>query len=362
MEDNRLTPRKRQILYAIVDAHINNGEPVGSKFLSQDVHISCSPATIRNEMADLEDMGYLTQPHTSAGRVPSELAYRFYADSLIRQYSATRSEIDEINEKLRNKLSEMDAILEEVSHLAANFTDYTGFAFKTGSGAIRVRKYETVYISPREFLLVMMFSDDVVKAKTVHVSSPLEPEDLSRFSEALNTFLVNLTSREISMPVIMRLEAVMGPQSGIVHPTIKTIYECMNEMDTADIKIDGVNKLLRYPEYADVDNLRDIISMIEEKNTLVDTITARDEEESDNDLHIFIGRESEDGAMSKTTVIYKNVNIGGKKLSVGVIGPKRMNYTKVIGMINSLASGIDRLFNDGRSLPMLYRLDDNKED
>lgn len=360
MDDNRLTPRKRQILYAIVDAHITNGEPIGSKFLSQDENITCSSATIRNEMADLEDMGYLTQPHTSAGRVPSELAYRFYADSLIRQYSATRSEIDVINEKLKNKLSEMDAVLAEVSRLAANFTDYTGIAFKTGNAAVRTKKFETVYVSPREFMLVMMFSGDSVKAKSVRVGTALEPEDVKRFSEALNTFLVNLSAEEISMPVITRLETVMGPLSEIVHPTVKTIYEAMREIDNADIKIDGVNKLLRYPEYADVDKLRDLIGMMEEKDTLVDTIT-RGTEVTDNDIHIFIGREEEDGAMSKTTVIYKNIDIGGKKVAVGVIGPKRMNYTKVIGMINSLASGIDRLYNDGHGLPTLYRIDGKKD-
>ena len=138
MDESVLSKRKQQILKAIVDAHISHGEPVGSKYLSQDVGISASSATIRNEMAELEEMGYLVQPHTSAGRIPSELGYRYYVDALVRQYSNTKSEIDEINQMLRYKLTEMDEILSEASHLASSFTDYTGIAFKTGGADVRV--------------------------------------------------------------------------------------------------------------------------------------------------------------------------------------------------------------------------------
>lgn len=356
MDDHRLTPRKRQILRAIVDAHINHGEPVGSKYLATDANITCSPATIRNEMADLESMGYLIQPHTSAGRVPSELGYRFYVDSLIRQYGATRSEIDEIQEKLRYKLTEMDAILEEVSRLAASFTDYTGFAFKMGGGNVQVERFDSVYVSSQDFLLVMMFAKDVVKAKTVHVPTPLTPDDLVRFTKAANMYLTHLSSSAIALPVIVKLETLMGECAAMVHPTVKVIYETMNEFDTADIRVEGVNKLLNYPEYSDVGQLRSLLGMIEEKDQLLDVISTKTAE-ADNDIHIYIGTEEASGAMSKTTLIYKNVRIGGREVSVGVIGPKRMNYSKVIGMINSLANGIDRLFNgkeSDRGLPAPY--------
>lgn len=349
MDDHRMTPRKKQILRAIVDAHINNGEPVGSKYLSRDLQISASSATIRNEMADLEEMGYLVQPHTSAGRVPSELGYRYYVDALVHQYSTTRKEIDEINEKLRYKLTEMDAILEEVSRLAASFTDYTGIAFKSGAGKVRVEKFDSVYISPKDFLLVMMFGGDTVKAKTIHISFSLTQEDLRRFTEAANMYLINLTSDEITMPIIVRMEALMGAAGAMVHPAVKIIYETMSELDTADIKVDGVNKLLQYPEYADVGKLRDLLGVIEQKDKLLDVISARSAD-GDGDIHVYIGRENDSDAMSNTTLIFKDVNVGGKKLSVGVIGPKRMNYSKVIGMINSLASGIDRIFNTGGGL------------
>ena len=202
MADPRLTARQIQILKAVVDAHINNGEPVGSKYLSESDDFNCSPATIRNEMASLEQMGYLVQPHTSAGRIPSELAYRLYVDALIGQYSQTKFEIDEINEKLRYKLTEMDKILSEASRLAASFTDYTGIAFKSSAGKARVNRFNGVYLGPRDFILVMSFDGDVVKSKTVHTPFTVSEDIVRRFTEALNIYLVNLTADEMSMPII----------------------------------------------------------------------------------------------------------------------------------------------------------------
>ena len=342
MDDSRLTPRKRQILKAIVDAHINNGEPVGSKFLAQDLSITCSSATIRNEMAELEEMGYLKQPHTSAGRVPSELGYRFYVDSLVRQYNTTKTEIDEINEKLKYKLTEMDEILAEASRLAASFTDYTGIAFKAGLGQVRISKFDSVYISPKDFLLVMLFQGDIVKAKPIHLGFSITEDDLRRFTEALNVYLKNTASDGITMPIIVKLEALMGTAGAMVHPTMKAIYETMNELDTADIKLDGVNKLLQYPEYSDVTKLRDLMGVLEEKEKLLDVISSHTS--MDNEINVYIGNEDDNDAMRDTTLIFRNVNIGGKRVAVGVIGPKRMNYSKVIGMINKLASAIDTSF------------------
>ena len=344
MDDSRLTPRKMQILKAIVDAHINNGEPVGSKYLSQDVRISCSSATIRNEMAELEEMGYLVQPHTSAGRVPSELGYRYYVDALVHQYSTTKSEIDEINEMLRYKLTEMDEILSEASRLAASFTDYTGIAFKSGLGKVRIVQYKSVLLSSRDFLLVMTFEGDIVKTKTIHLSFSITEDVLRRFTEAANIYLVNLTSDGITMPIIVKLEAIMGSAGAMVHPAIKVVYETMSELDTADVKLEGITKLLQYPEYSDVSDFRSLLGVLEEKDKLLDVISSHTT--TADGIHVYIGAENDSDGMKNTTLIFKNVNVGGKQLAVGVIGPKRMNYSHVIDMLNKLAHGIDRMFSE----------------
>ena len=344
MSDPRLTARQIQILKAIVDAHIEGGEPVGSKYLSETETINCSPATIRNEMASLEQMGYLLQPHTSAGRIPSELAYRLYVDALIGQYTQTKNEIDEINDRLQYKLTEMDQILAEASRLAASFTDYTGIAFKSGTGKARIRRFNVVYLGPRDFLLVMSFDGETVKSKTVHLGHSIDEDMVRRLGEALNIYLVNLTVDEMSMPIIVKIEALMGTGNIMVHPAMKAIYEAMNELDSADIKLDGITKLLQYPEYSDVTKLRGLLGVLEEKDKLMDVIAANTG--GDDGIHVYIGTENDSDVMKGTTLIFKNITLGNSQFAVGVIGPKRMNYSKVIDMISRLASGIDRMLSD----------------
>ena len=348
-DNSVLSDRKKLILRAIVEAHIKLGEPVGSKYLMQEAGIPYSSATIRNEMAELEEMGYLVQPHTSAGRVPSQLGYRYYVDALVRQYQNTRSEIDEINEMLRYKLTEMDEILSEVSRLAASFSDYTGIAFKSGLGKVRIVQFKSVLLTERDFLLVMTFEGEIVKTKTIHLSFSLTEDSLRRFTEAANMYLVNLTSDAITMPIIVKLEALMGSSGAMVHPTVKVIYETMSELDTADVKLDGITKLLQYPEYSDVSDFRNLLGVLEEKEKLLDVISSHTTD--DDGIQIYIGTENETDVMKNTTLIFKNINVGGKQLAVGVIGPKRMNYSKVIEMLNSLANGIDRVFGENALPP-----------
>jgi hypothetical protein len=207
----------------------------------------------------------------------------------------------------------MDEILSEASRLAASFTDYTGIAFKAGSGKVRISKFETVYLGPRDFLLVIVFSGDIVKAKPVHLGFSISRDDLTRFTEAANIYLVNMTAESISMPVIVKLEAIMGSAGAMVHPAVKLIYETMNELDTADVKLDGVNKLLQYPEYSDVSKLQRLIGMLEEKDKLLDVISSH--EASDDGINVYIGKENDSDVMANTTLIFKNINVGGKRLS-----------------------------------------------
>ena len=183
-DERVLSERKKQILKAIVDAHIAGGEPIGSKVLMQQ--IACSSATIRNEMAELEEMGYLEQPHTSAGRVPSELGYRFYVDSLVEHYAMTAREIAQINQVLKAKMSELDQILATASSLASNLTNYTGFALKPRASEVTVTKYEAIYIAPGQFVLVMVADDGSVKTRNVKLDLPFDSASVATLATVLN--------------------------------------------------------------------------------------------------------------------------------------------------------------------------------
>ena len=210
MNVNELSERKKLILKAVVEAHIDGGEPVGSKYIVQSNLLSCSSATIRNEMAELEELGYLVQPHTSAGRVPSEAGYRFYVDSLVEQYARTTHEVAQINQLLRVKMDEIDQILDMASRLASTMTNYTGIAIKPKANTVTMLKFEMVSIDLNNFAVVMITSGGAVKTKKVKVDRPVSDASLKKLADLLNDRICGLGAEMITLPIIMGLEDEMG--------------------------------------------------------------------------------------------------------------------------------------------------------
>ena len=336
--EHGLSDRKIKILQAIIEAHIADGEPVGSKYLAQDKQLSCSSATIRNEMAELEALGYLEQPHTTAGRVPSELGYRFYVDSLLERYRMTNHEIEAINRALGEKLHELDEILSSASRLASSLTNYASIAIKPRPATVRVERYESMYVDTRNFVLVMLFYGGAVKTKYIHLDCDLSEEQQTALIRLLNTSLVGLTSEEITISVICALEKQAGVAAPVISPLVRAVYETMSEMDGGDVRVQGVNHLLEYPEYADVGRMKDMLAMFEKKDDLLDLIATGAD---DDGVHIYIGRENTVDVMSNSTLVYRPVKRDGHVVgAIGIIGPCRMNYSKVIETLNQLAEGI----------------------
>ena len=334
-----LSDRKIKILQAIIEAHIADGEPVGSKYLAQDKQLACSSATIRNEMAELEALGYLEQPHTSAGRVPSELGYRFYVDSLLERYRMTGSEIEAINRTLNDKLHELDEILSHASRLASSLTNYTSIAVKPRPATVRVERYEAMYVDKSNFVLVMLFQGGAVKTRYIHLENELSEEQQEALVHLLNHGLVGLTSEEITISVICALEKQAGVAAPVIAPIVRAVYETMSEMDGGDVRVQGVNHLLEYPEYADVGRMRDMLAMFEKKDDLLDLVASGAD---DDGVHIYIGRENTVDVMSNSALVYRQVKRDGRVVgAIGIIGPCRMNYSKVIETLNQLAEGID---------------------
>ena len=340
-EEIVLSDRKKQILKAIIDAHIEYGEPVGSKYLAQDAGLNCSSATIRNEMAELEALGLLEQPHTSAGRVPSQLGYRYYVNALLRRYRMTTDEIEQINETLHQKMSEMDGILAEASRLASRITNYTGISVKPRAVRRRVEKFEGIFRDSRNFVLVMLLDDGSVKTRNIRLAFPFAEEDTERLVEALNELIAGAEVDEIALPRIRELERRMGSVSAVVHPIVSAIYDTLTEDVGGDLQVEGVNRLLQYPEYSDVGELRSMIDLLETKEPLLDVIsTGRDSQ----DVNVYIGSENNVKVMSNSTLVFKTVRRGDRVVgAIGVIGPRRMDYAKVISTIDELVSGIDHL-------------------
>ncbi|MBQ7474365.1 MAG: heat-inducible transcription repressor HrcA [Clostridia bacterium] len=343
-----LSERKKQILKAIIEAHIELGEPVGSKYLTSNKHIACSSATIRNEMAELEAMGYLEQPHTSAGRVPSEAGYRLYVDSLIDRYRLTEREIEELRTSLRKKQSELDGILDTAIRLASSMTDYTALAAKPRKVRVTVSHFEIIRTDDYSMLLVMLIGN-IVKTRRIRSRVAVPSETAAHLETLLNARLTGLSAKEITMPLMMEIEREMGDDDFLVAPVVKGICETISAFDGGELRFDGIDRLLSYPEVYGGDRLREMLTMFERKSDLLDVFSESEMSAgADGGVRIYIGRENLVRTMDNSTLVYKPIKRGDTLVgAIGVIGPTRMNYSRVIAMIDHLSSGVSRLIEEG---------------
>ncbi len=340
-KNGEISERKKIILKAVVEAHIAGGEPVGSRYILQNENLTCSSATIRNEMAELEALGFLEQPHTSAGRVPSELGYRFYVDSLIESYAMTAREISEINQVLKGKMAELDQILLTASKLAGSLTNYTSFAIKPKASSISIKRFDIVFVDKHSMVLVMISSNGSIVTKKLALEAPISELVASDLSNALNDNIANLTADEITLPIIMSLEEAMGDRAYIVGPIMKIIYECMSEFDIGDLRVSGMDRLLQYPEYSDKDQLRELLGALEEKNDILELVS---EPENAEGINVVIGSESSVRVMNNSAIVYKPIVRDGRNLgAIGIIGPRRMDYAKVVATLEGLTGNIETM-------------------
>ena len=343
-----LSERKKQILKAIIEAHIELGEPVGSKYLTSNKHIACSSATIRNEMAELESMGYLEQPHTSAGRVPSEAGYRLYVDSLIDSYRLTEREIEELRTNLRRKQAELDGILDTAIRLASSMTDYTALAAKPRKVRVTVSHFEIIRTDERSMILIMLIGG-IVKTRRIRSRVSVSEEASARLEMLLNGKLTGLTAAEITMPLMMQMEREMGADEYLVEPVVKGICETISAFDGGELRFDGIDRLLSYPEVYGGERLREMLTMFERKQDLLDVFSESEmQTDDDGSVRIYIGRENLVKTMDNSTLVYKPIKRDGILVgAIGVIGPTRMNYSRVIAMIDHLSSGVSNLIEEG---------------
>lgn len=359
-EKSGLTERKKQILKAIVDAHIEGGEPVGSKYILQSQQLTCSSATIRNEMAELEEMGYLEQPHASAGRVPSELGYRFYVDSLLEKYAMTTNEIAQINALLKVKMGELDRILLAASNLASSMTNYTGIAIKPRLSSVSIGQFDTIYLDPSHYILIAVDAAGNVKNKHLHSDTGrFTPAAVEKLARVLNAHMTGLCANEVTLPMMMRVEHEMGADADMVSDVIKVIYDLLGDSDDGEMRVSGIDRLLQYPEYSDVSQLQALLGTLEKKEDILNLVSQNENE----DISVVIGSESQVKVMNNSALVFKPIVKDGKTLgAIGVIGPRRMDYAKVMATLEELSGNISSLIhaNNGNNLLNGGDTDDGK--
>lgn len=339
-----LNERKLKILRSIVDEYIDHGEPVGSKHLMEYGNFSLSSATLRNEMSDLEEMGYLDKPHASAGRIPSGNAYRLYVDELMREYTASREQLDVLAELTRFKSNEMDSIVARARKVISHMTNYASLTIEQGKDECVVERFDTLLIDRTSMLLVMILPDGTVNTKHVSTGLPITTADTAIIKNALNMSLAGKPLGNVSFPQIMKLEEQFGDLRSLVSPLLRVAYDAACGTGRS-VEVDGITNLLSYPEFRDVERVKDILGLLETDGAgLRELLPAASETSaSDSRLKVYIG-DGEDGkGLTDASIVFCSMPVGRKNTIFGILGPRRMNYKKATVALTRLAQTMQSL-------------------
>ena len=341
----QLDDRKTKILYAIIKTYLETGEPVGSRTISKYADLNLSSATIRNEMSDLEEMGYIVQPHTSAGRIPSDKGYRFYVDQMM-EYK--EREVTEMKELMIQKQDKMEQILKQVVKVLANNTNYATMITAPQYHRTKLKFIQLSVISESQMLAVVVTEGNVVKNKMLHMEHRLDNETVLKLNILLNTSLNGLTMEQINLGTIAKLKEQAGIHSEVVNSVLDAVAEAIR-MDDEDLEIytSGATNIFKYPELSDNERARELISAYEEKKQLVNLVAETMNSEENTGIQVYIGNESPMQNMKDCSVVTAAYELGdGMKGTIGIIGPKRMDYDRVVSALKTLTTQLDSIFEN----------------
>ena len=341
-----MTERRKRILRAVVEHYIETAEPVGSKIIADLAQLDCSSATIRNEMATLEKMGYLEQPHTSAGRIPSPAGYRFYVNELMEKHKLSMQETERINEAMHLKMRELDRVIDQAGKLVSQFTNYPAFALTAGRDRIYISRYDLLMVDPNSFIVVAMTNTNVVKNKLVHLPSNITEPQLQLLNALLNTSFTGKTLQEITPDLMQVAEKAAGSSYGLISLVVSFAMEVLDDLEHSSIHTAGASQLLNHPEYQDVDKAHKLLTYLSDDPNLAHLTAPMMNEGKDEGPKVFIGPENVSEALQNTSVVVASYDIGdGMKGVIGVVGPTRMDYAKVTAKLSYLADNLGKLFN-----------------
>ena len=339
----QLDDRKTKILYAIIKTYLETGEPVGSRTISKYADLNLSSATIRNEMSDLEEMGYIVQPHTSAGRIPSDKGYRFYVDQMM-EYK--EREVTEMKELMIQKQDKMEQILKQVVKVLANNTNYATMITAPQYHRTKLKFIQLSVISESQMLAVVVTEGNVVKNKMLHMEHRLDNETVLKLNILLNTSLNGLTMEQINLGTIAKLKEQAGIHSEVVNSVLDAVAEAIR-MDDEDLEIytSGAKNFFKYPELADHERASELITTFEEKQLLSELVQDNLADENNTGIQVYIGSETPVAGMKDCSIVTATYELDeGMKGTIGIIGPKRMDYEKVVSNLKLLKNQLDDLY------------------
>ena len=337
----QLSERKYKILQAIIRNYLETGEPVGSRTISKYTDLNLSSATIRNEMADLEELGYILQPHTSAGRIPSDKGYRLYVDKMMEE---KEREVAEMKELLLEKEEKTDRLLKQAARLLANNTEYAAMVSAPQYHRNKLKFIQLSRVDANQLLVVIVVEGNVIKNSILNLSEELNDETLLKLNILLNTHLNGLSLDEINLGMIAAMKQQAGIHSEIVAGVIDAVAEAIKADEDLEIYTSGAKNFFKYPELSDNQRASELITTFEEKQVLNELVLGNLEDENTG-IQIYIGNEMPIQSMKDCSVVTATYELGeGMKGTIGIVGPKRMDYERVINNLKVLKNQLDELY------------------
>lgn len=345
-----LDDRKLRILHAIIQNYLETGEPVGSRTISKFADLGLSSATIRNEMADLEELGYIVQPHTSAGRIPTDKGYRLYVDNMLKdkleKLNEKEHEVEQMKDWLAEKVDRVEELLQDVAKNLANDTNYATVVSTPRNHHNRLKFIQLSQIEPKKILAVIVMEGNLIRNKCFEVAEDISTENLLKLNILLNSSLNGLTLEEINLSMISKMQNQAGEHISLIRQVIDAIAETIGDADDLQIYTSGATNIFKYPELSDSTKASELICTLEEKERLTDLITDSLEKNDDNQgIQVYIGNETPIQTMKDCSIVTANYELrDGVKGTIGIIGPKRMDYEKVVETLRTIRSQLDTVF------------------
>ena len=337
-----LDERKRKILAAIIRNYMETGEPVGSRTISKYTDLNLSSATIRNEMSDLEEMGYILQPHTSAGRIPSDKGYRFYVDTIMERKD---KEVTEMKEMMIEKADKMELVLKNLAKVLATNTNYAAMVSAPQYHSSKVKFIQLSQVDETQLLAVIVLEGNIVRNQMIHLTKSLDNETLLKLNILLNTSLIGLTLSEINLGVIAKLKEQAGIHSDIVNEVLDAVAQAIQSEEDLEIYTSGATNIFKYPELSEGSKASELIHTFEEKQLLNELVQETLSNESETGIKVYIGNENSVQSMKDCSVITCTYELDeGMQGTIGIIGPKRMNYEKAVDTLKTLMVQLDTIY------------------
>ena len=340
-----LSERKKKILAAVVNEYIRTAEPVGSKTIAATANLGCSSATIRSELSELTSLGYLEQPHTSAGRIPSPQGYRFYVNELMEQQRLSAEEAETINRRLNEKMEQLDRLMGDAGKLVGQLTGYPAVALSSPR-AVTISRFDLIYIDANTFIVVLLLSDNSVHNKLVHLPFSVDQGMIQKISALFNAGFTGITEEAITPLLISATERAARDNMGLTSIVAAFALEILGERKSGEAFVTGESSLLQHPEFRDPDKAHRVISYLSDSDHLM----RLPGKTADNGVRVIIGPENLAEELRDSSVVMASYDAGeGQRGLIGVVGPLRMDYSAVAAKLQYIADGLSRLLGSSEA-------------